>query len=74
MKVGQVVKISFYDHAQHLGGGRGLLLCHVIGKVGFVNRGYVQVKCWEVDGDGDESNTDSYSILKSAIVSIKRYK
>lgn len=77
IKVGDVVQVVFYDHAQD----SDALLFEAFGRVGEITKNAYKVYHWRYVNDVDRAadnntrhNEDFYAIVKKAIVSIKRLR
>ena len=73
--VGWIVHVCFDDHCED---GEQPIRFDVWGRVAKVTRKYVVIVCWGYDDASmdlnDDSNIKRYTILRSAIVSIRKLR
>ena len=68
---GHIVEVVFLDHVQ---GGKRPMRCTVYGKLVHVSRQALVVDCWIPDGSQSvkDSNTERFTIVRSAVVAVTR--
>lgn len=74
MKIGDLVHITFRDHCFTIGGATPAIKCEVTGFLAHINKLELVVASWVVEGDLEESNNDTYTILRSAIIKTTRLR
>ena len=70
----KVVRITFYDHSSCPGHETGVLQCTVYGLLYEEDALAYHVASWVTGGNPKDHNSETFAILKSAVIKIKRYK
>jgi hypothetical protein len=70
----QVVSITFYDHSSCPGNETGVLQCTVYGLLYEENELSYHVASWVTNGNPKDHNSETFAILKSAVIKVKKFK
>lgn len=77
MKIGDLVKISFWDHCKAIPGNAQPIECTVFGRVGEKTKLFVRIDSWNASEEEVETyseNRDSYAIIRSTIKKVRKLK
>lgn len=74
VKIGDIVHVRFHDHCRYGGRGRvGMYLeIDAYGQVMHVSDKSLEIGSWVTRDDQDSDNDESFSILKSTIIFLRR--
>lgn len=74
MKIGALYHITFLDHAMHKEGDGGALEFHVYGKLIKETKKTLDIRTWDPSDSLDLTNSEGFTIVKGAIIKVRRLR